>query len=157
MQQPATPRRWRGPLLLQNDAIFEGEATDVPDGLGVLLTPSFAYMGEWKDGVQHGHGVYVCLVSRCRYEGRFVNGAAGEYGRLLLLSEGPTYVYGRFNKGRFIPRPSSASQDRNEVCVVVGLFTQLHAARCAFNTASITINEWYNAGCEICVSGARDC
>ena len=61
------PRVWVEPTLLHNDAVYEGEWVGKPDGRGVLLTPSFAYMGEWKNGVQHGFGVYICLVSKCRY------------------------------------------------------------------------------------------
>ena len=48
-----------------------------------------------------------------RYEGQFFEGAANEYGRLLLLTAGPTYVYGRFNKGKFAFKPSCSYGDRN--------------------------------------------
>lgn len=59
-------QQWIAPKGMLNDAVYEGECTGVPDGAGILLTPSFAYMGEWENGTQHGYGVYICLVSRCR-------------------------------------------------------------------------------------------
>jgi serine/threonine protein kinase len=73
----------RGRTTIAGDGQYEGELCDgKPFGMGTATWPQqgHTYVGEWRDGVMHGHGTATYLNGD-RYDGEWSNGKRSGLGR----------------------------------------------------------------------------
>ena len=71
---------------------------DLPDGTGKMIyEEGDYYIGEFKEGLQHGKGKYYSNKGRLIYEGDFVNDK--EEGNGKLFYEDGSYFKGPFKNG----------------------------------------------------------
>lgn len=80
--KPITPTA-RGSATIAGDGQYSGELfEDKPFGMGTATWPhqGHTYVGEWRNGVMHGHGTATYLNGD-RYDGEWANGKRSGLGR----------------------------------------------------------------------------
>eukprot|EP01134_Creolimax_fragrantissima_P005500 CFRG5500T1 len=119
-----------------HNQMFEGccnNVTGLPQGLGCWVDKhDETYAGEWFEGTPHGYGSYASLSRRCWFEGRFVNGQAHGFGKLLFVDETKSdrlYFYGEFKYGRYI-HGSNPKSDR--ATAISSVIIARRASQCAY-------------------------
>ena len=86
--KPTTQARTtaRGQATIAGDGQYDGELCDgKPFGMGTATWPhqGHTYVGEWRDGVMHGHGTATYLNGD-RYDGEWSNGKRSGLGRYSI-------------------------------------------------------------------------
>ena len=69
-----------------------------PDGYGTYVNDSFDYVGTFKQGRFHGHGVVTCVRNGRQFEGTFVDGKlSGQAEPPSTINRGTQILHGEDN------------------------------------------------------------
>ncbi len=80
--------------LIFFNSVYTGKTNkkNLPDGKGTITSPDGGkYVGEFKDGLQHGHGTSINPNTGRKYVGEFKDGNVNGYGT-ATYSNGTKYV-----------------------------------------------------------------